>query len=261
MNRAVTQAAPAAQAMDEAEVAQWQRWRLARDVTARETLIQRHLPFARIVAASYYARRRHDEIEFADYLQLAVVALLECIDRYCPDRGAQFRTFASRRMHGAILDGVASMTEKQQQIAARQRVRRERLQSVKRLAGDVAPGRVDLDEGIFTYLAEVGVGVALSILLEDTAMVDPDAMGRSTAPDQHYRRIELAQMKRRMSEMVSRLPEAQRRVLQLHYQQEHSFAEIARSLDLTKGRVAQIHRQALGALRGAWSDDGCNLAC
>ena len=88
------------------ERALWQRWRGDRDEQARQRLLDLHLPYARVVAASYYAKRFHDEIEFGDYLQLASLGLVEALGRFDPGFGVQFRTFAARRMHGAILDSL-----------------------------------------------------------------------------------------------------------------------------------------------------------
>src|SRR3954470_18088102 len=96
----------------------WDRCR-AGDDAARGQLLDMHLPYARIVAASYYAKRLNDEIEFGDYHQLATVGLLEFDDRYDPSLNVQLRSFAWRRMHGSLVDGLERMTEKQQQIAAR----------------------------------------------------------------------------------------------------------------------------------------------
>jgi RNA polymerase sigma factor FliA len=96
--------------LTEAEL--WELWREHADDGARQRLLDLHLPYARIVAASYYAKRFHDEIEFADYLQLASLGLIEALGRFDPGVGVQFRTFAARRMHGAILDGIEQLTEK-----------------------------------------------------------------------------------------------------------------------------------------------------
>jgi RNA polymerase sigma factor for flagellar operon FliA len=253
------------QAAQDDEAALWQRWRADGDAQARAGLIERHLPYARTVAATYYARRTHDEIEFVEYLQFASVALVESVDRYLPDRGAQFRTFAARRMHGAILDGIDRLTEKQQQIAAQRRLRQERLRTAmddaERTSGVTAKPLPEGD-GLFAYLAEVGIGLALGILLEGTGMVDQDAIGVASEPELHYRQVEMAQLKRRLAQLVGRLPTQQRRVLQLHYLHDHSFADVAVQLEVSRGRVSQIHRQALDALRRALTDGAaCDLAC
>src|SRR6478609_9211446 len=120
------------------EAALWQDLRASGNADARSQLLALHLPYARVVAAIYYSRRFHDEIEFGDYLQYASIGMLEALERYDPTRGVQFRTFAARRMHGSILNGLERLTEKQQQIAMRQRLRTERAQELKAMAGLVA---------------------------------------------------------------------------------------------------------------------------
>src|SRR5215217_267187 len=94
----------------------WQRWRESHDGEAREALLTLHMPYARTIAAVLYGKRVNDGVEFGDYHQLAAVGLLEAMDRFDPARGVQFRTFASRRMQGAVLSGLERLTEKQQQI-------------------------------------------------------------------------------------------------------------------------------------------------
>ena len=230
----------------------WVRWRGERDLSAREALVARHLPYARTVAATYYGRRMHDEIEFGDYLQYARVGLLESLDRFDPAVGVQFKTFAARRMHGAILDGIERLTEKQQQIAVRQRLHRERVGSLKRRADrdpQAATSRHEGDE-LFRYLADVGIGLAICRLLEGTGMVD-NTTGSVDAPgpDAHYAPVEMLQLQRRLLHFVDGLGVQQRTVIRYHYLQEHSFEDIAALLSVTRGRVSQIHRQALMTLR------------
>jgi RNA polymerase sigma factor for flagellar operon FliA len=238
--------------LPEGEGALWTSFRATGDPALRQQLIAHYIDYARIVAASYYARRNHNEIEFAEYHQLASLALIESIDRYDPDKGAQFKTFASRRMHGAILDGLERLTEKQQQIAVRQRLRQERLQSIKDQARDdksTAPERgskAHADE-LFRYLAEVGIGIALGCLLDGTGMLDKE--DDSAAVPLAYQRLEFRQLQNQLRDLVRHLPPQARTVITSHYLHEQSFEDIAARLELTKSRISQIHRQALQSLR------------
>ena len=232
-------------------------WRLLRedgDAGARERLLALHMGYAKVVAASYYARRFHDEIEFGDYLQYARLGLLEALERFDPGRGAQFRTFAARRMHGAILDGIERFTEKQQQIAARQRLRTERLQDVKLLAGERSGSGNGVPQDarqLFAYVAEAGIGLALCWLLEGSGMVDGEAQ---TTAQPFYRSTELRQLRDRLLHSIDGLPAQERTVIRSHYLQEVPFEGIAASLQLTRGRISQVHRRALLRLRGLLAD-------
>ena len=242
----------------------WARWRGVRDLAAREELVARHLPYARTVAATYYGRRVHDEIEFGDYLQYARVGLLESLDRFDPAVGVQFKTFAARRMHGAILDGIERLTEKQQQIAVRQRLRRDRVDSLARAPASEPTAVTSRHEGedLFRYLADVGIGLAICRLLEGTGMVDNTSVSvEARGVEAQYAPVEMAQLQRRLLQFVDGLGVQQRTVIRYHYLQEHSFEDIAAMLSLTRGRISQIHRQALMNLRARLSPDAvCDVS-
>lgn len=234
------------------EAALWQRLREHGDQEARAALMQRHLPYARVVAASFYGRRFSDDIEFGDFLQYASLGMIEALERFDPARGVQFRTFAARRMQGAILNGLERLTEKHQQIAARQRVRHERLQDVKALAGPGEVASAHEPEQLLRYVTEVGIGLALCWMLDGTGMVEMPERG-----DDHpfYRSVALGQLKARLLRAVDGLPQHERTVIRSHYLQGVPFDEVAVTLQLTKGRVSQIHKQALLHLRAAVRED------
>lgn len=231
----------------------------AGDETAREQLAQRHLPHAHRVAATYYRRRLHNEIEFDDYLQLAILGMMESLDRFDSSIGIQFRTFSSRRMHGTILDGLERMTEKQQQIAARRRAQKERIDSLVASPSSLGHGLPPISDNdssqtaaLFRYLAEVGVGLALSFMLDGTGMYDQGEANIRSHPDgdaTYYRRAELCQLRAKLLAHIDDLKPQARHVIRCHYVQEVPFADIAESMGLTKGRVSQIHREALLWLR------------
>lgn len=233
------------------EGALWKRLRDGADTGARDELLAMHMPYAKVVAASYYSRRFHDEIEFGDYLQYASVGLLEAMDRYDPARGVQFRTFAARRMHGAILNGLERLTEKQQQIAARQRLRADRMQDLKSLAQEAGGTPPQQPEQLMRFVSEVGIGLALCWMLDGTAMIE-NAEAATAIP--FYQDHALRQARERLLRAVETLAPQERTVIRNHYLQEMPFEEIAATLQLTKGRISQIHKQALLHLRAAVRD-------
>jgi RNA polymerase sigma factor for flagellar operon FliA len=243
---------PARGGLGAEELGLWIRWREQRDESARAALLQLHLHYAKTVAAVLYAQRAHNDIEFDDYLQLARVGMLESFDRYDPTFGAQFRTFAARRMRGAVLDGLARLSERYQQVAFRRRVLAERTASMVEAQPEAEPSK-DSRSGesmpeLFQRLAEVGVGLALGFLLENTGMFDPGEA--ATVPvDSLYRAVELRDTRRHLHTLVKLLPAREREVITLHYLHGHAFEDVARQLKLTKGRISQLHKKALGTLR------------
>jgi RNA polymerase sigma factor for flagellar operon FliA len=226
----------------EDERALWMALR-AGEAPAREQLVKHYLSFAQVLAAKLYSGRHNDEVEFGEYMQLATVGLLEALDRYDPARGVKFKTFAGKRIIGSILNGLENVSEKQQQIAFRQRLAAERRASLR--GEGPAPTRAD---EVFRYLAQVAVGLALGYMLDDSGMYQkPGASHNSSG----YEAIEIAQLQSRVRALVERLPERERKVIQYHYIQYFQFDDIARLMDLSKGRISQLHKRALELLREA----------
>ncbi len=249
----------AADSADHQEGELWARWHGHRDHVARDALARLHLPFARILAAQLYARRTHDEIAFDEYFQMACVGLMESIDRYDPAQGARFRTFAGLRIRGSVLNGLPALTEKQRQIEVRQQLRRDRLASLAHSdpaavpAGSETGDPTRRSESLFRQLAEVGIGLALSVLLEDGGIL---GAAEQVGPETYFRSAELAQLRQRLRDTMHRLAPRHREILVLHYEKDVPFVEIATLLGVTKGRVSQLHREALGQLRESLSAGG-----
>lgn len=231
--------APLAAVPDEHEL--WRRWHGRREPQARQQLAELYLSYARALAAKSYSRRVHNEFEFDEYLHFAVVGMMESLDRFDPGRGAIFKTFATPRINGSILNGLETLSERQQQVGMRRRLAQERMESLK---GDGVS--TDRGEQLLHQLSEIGVGLALGFLLEGTGMM---ACAEDALPDNAYAQIEMRQLQERIWQLVEQTTLREGQVIRRHYRQQQSFDEIAHELQLTKGRVSQLHRQGLTRLR------------
>lgn len=243
----------------------WLQWHTDRTPDLRERLICAYLPHTRMLAAKAYAARTHDEVPFSDYYQLATVGLIESVDGFNPTLGVPFTAYCVKRIRGAILNGLPAQTEKTQQIGIQQRLREERLREIKSVAESgsheseavnlaASQSRTDHSpDELFHYLSEVGIGIALGILLEDTAMIDHEAFGIDAFVDSpaaaYFRKNALNELREAIRHATVQLPRSQRIVIEFHYLQAIPFVDIARTMGLTKGRVSQLHRLALEQLR------------
>jgi RNA polymerase sigma factor for flagellar operon FliA len=219
----------------------WERFVQLRDHCVRDQLVAAYIGFARMLAAKVYARRTHGDMEFADYLQYATVGLIEAVDRFDPCRGVLFESFAAPRITGAMLTGMESASEVQRQIAARKRVVSARVASLSE-----AGAAVDGPESVFARLATMAIGLAVGFALEESGMyLEQD---REYA-DNTYTGVELKQLQGRVKGALATLAPVQRRVIEAHYLQQMQFEELARDMGLTRGRISQIHKEALHKLR------------
>jgi RNA polymerase sigma factor for flagellar operon FliA len=212
--------------------------------SAREQLVQQYLPLAKRIAATLYARRAVDDVEFGDYLHLAYVGLLEALQRYRADTDAQFATFATYRIRGSILNNVPKMTEAGDRISHLKKMRRERIESWLEPSG--SPPK----EGV-PALLDLVIGVAITVQIEEIAETESAEPTASTDP---YASRVYDDMQRRLKDMLAQLPEKERRIVDLHYFQQMAFDEIAQSFSLSRGRVSQLHRRALERIREGLSE-------
>lgn len=221
----------------------WQSHIEQHDPQAREDLIMLHLPYAKIVAAGLYGKHVHHETTFEEYVQWATLGLIEALDRYDPARGAQFRTYAHSRMLGAIRDGLEHISERQEQLSLHRRLTAERLAAAR--AGKQIDAAVD-DGALLRNMAEVGTSMMLSFMLDDTGMLQgvEDAL-----PDHCYASLVFKEEQQRLRDLIPQLTPREQSVIRLHYLQGLTYESIATTLAITRGRVAQLHQQALLRLR------------
>jgi RNA polymerase sigma factor FliA len=232
----------------------WNELRATENGEVRAQLVDYYLPFARMLAAKMYAKRPYLELEFLDYFQYASIGLMESIDRFDIARGIKFETFAAARINGAMLNGVSTLSEKQEQVNARRRIVADRVDSLKEL-----PPRATDADALFGYLAELAIGLAVGFVLDDSGMYQAD---EPSYPDNTYQSVELKQLCQQARTMLDSLQGNEKQVMLYHYLQQLAFDEIAIALGLSKGRISQIHQNALQKLRNNFrSGSGIDLRC
>lgn len=223
----------------EQDRARWREFASTRDQELRSELIQRYIGLAKLTAARLYQRRIDNSVTFSDYLQYARVGLVEAIDHYDPAREVPFEAFSSYRIKGAVLNGLEGESELAAQRAFWSRRARDRFESLKNheTQGD---RRASLEE-----LVNLTVGLALSHVIEHD---DGEIIDESLAANP-YAVTELAQLKRAVRSLLPVLPERERELIRRHYEEQVEFQQIAAEWGVTKGRVSQLHAQALQRLR------------
>ena len=226
-------------------------WNLAREshsADAREQLFSRHAAFAKAIARRIYHERKGGDIELADLNQLAFVGLMEALGRYDPTKGVPFRGFAAARIRGNIIDGIARMTERREQLSWRHRQLRERMRSLD-IAGHEG---METAEAMDT-LADLALGLALGFMLEGTGLYVDDE--QDTGPNA-YESLVWQNIMDCLTAEMSRIPEREQAVLRHHYIGGLGFDQLGSLLGVSKGRISQLHRTALDRLRKAMNRNG-----
>ncbi len=193
-----------------------------------------------------------------DMTSAAMVGLIDAANKYDATKGAQFKTFAEYRIRGAIYDEMRkldwfsrSMREKQNQLTQTM-LKLERKLGRSPEENEMADAMdLSLDEyhQLLTKVSHLGC-----VSLNET--LDHSNEGRSfleslqdsedpTALDM----IESQEMTYILADILEELSEKERLVIALYYYEELTQKEIAEVINVTEGRVSQLHSQALLKLR------------
>ncbi len=240
----------------------WESFKATGDERSRESLILHYSGLVKFVAGRVGVGLPKS-VDQADLASYGLFGLIDAIDKFDPERGFKFETYAISRIRGAILDELRALDWVPRSVRARAR-------EIDRVIGELehALGRSPSDEEIAEkmdlpveqlqdHLGEISrLGV---IGLEDTLGGMPDAptVGdrvsdrRGISPESAFHDQE---MKHLLADAINRLPDRERLVLTLYYYEGMTLAEIGTVLSVTESRICQIHTKSLMSLRHRLSD-------
>jgi RNA polymerase sigma factor for flagellar operon FliA len=226
----------------------------AQDPKQRDALVMAHVDLVRSMA-SRLGRRLPSQVELSELVSVGVLGLIEAANRYQPSLGVPFDAFARRRIHGAMLDALRgldwvprSLRKLQRDVdGAMSRLRHTlgREPEAEEIAAALGVSTDDyeakLDDLRLADLAAVqaaGTGEESSGLLE--VAVDDEGP---------YRQLERRELRSRLVRALAELPERERQILALSYEEELTLAEIGQVIGVGESRVSQLRTQAVGRLR------------
>jgi RNA polymerase sigma factor for flagellar operon FliA len=223
----------------------------------RERLVINHLALVKKVAVGR-VRRLPAQVEMNELIGEGVVGLLDAARRYKPASGVPFEAFAARRVRGSMLDALRAVDTasrrtrrmernlKNAKSELRQTLGRDPLDTeiagalgLTRQAYDRARKHVDRAETTGFVAFEEAFGDDQRALARALGCTDdgPDAL------------LERSEQKALLAGAVGQLPERERRVLALYYEEELTMAEIAEVMGLSESRISQLRSLALSRLR------------
>lgn len=225
--------------------ATWRRYKTTGDLEIRNQLVLQYSPLVKYVAG----RVRNGlpaSVESADLVSEGVFGLMDAIEKFDPDRGWEFQTYAVPRIRGAIIDSIRSADWVPRSV-------RGRLREVEaaRTALHRELGRDPDDAAVATRL-----GVSLVELRELVAK--PTQMGAASEEEIAELGDEAPGLEQALEDegtrdlvrrAVRELPERDQVVIALYFFEGLTLAEIGRVLQVTESRVSQLRSRATRALR------------
>jgi RNA polymerase sigma factor for flagellar operon FliA len=226
------------------------------DLAARDRLVMAHVSLVRALAQRL-AQRLPSQVELNELVSVGVLGLVEAANRYQPSLGVPFDAFARRRVHGAMLDALRDVDWAPRSL---RRLRRDVDATIARLRHEL--GREPEEK-------EVADALQLSPAQYDRALEDLRALDLATVRQLETRgddgeslldvaidpgegaaaQLERKELRQHLANAIADLPERERQILALSYDEELTLAEIGQVLGVSESRVCQLRSLAISRLR------------
>ncbi|GAA3644141.1 FliA/WhiG family RNA polymerase sigma factor [Lentzea roselyniae] len=238
-------------------VALWRSYGESREQCQRDRLVLHYAPLVKYVAGRV-GTGLPAHVDVADLIQSGIFGLVDAIEKFEPERGLKFETYAMQRIRGAILDDLRSQDWVPRSVRSRARdveralerlgAKLQRTPTDRELAAELKIGLAELRElygqlqltsvvALDELIAPNKGGSSLAESLPDDAAEDPVA----SLVDQDSRR--------QLADAIAQLAERDRVVVTLYYFENLTLAEIGKVLGVTESRVCQLHTRAVLRLR------------
>jgi RNA polymerase sigma factor for flagellar operon FliA len=228
------------------------------NLAERDRLVINHVGLVKAMAHRL-AQRLPSQVEMTDLISVGVLGLIDAAGRYRPSMGVPFDAFARRRVQGAMLDALRDLDWAPRSL---RRMRRDLDATVARLRHDLA--REPEEDEIAAAMAlspkeyakvldqvrtlEIGAVRQLDATGEDGTPLLELCMDPDEGPDVQLERVEL---RRLLATALMELPERERQILALYYEEEMTMAEIGEVIGVCESRVSQLRSLALSRLRAS----------
>ncbi len=218
-----------------------------------ETLLLEHAPLVKKIALHIQARLP-DSVQLDDLLQAGMIGLLQASKSFDASKGASFETFAGIRIRGAIIDEVRTSDWTPRSVSQNIREMGAAIRAVEMRTGRKAR-ESEIAEEMGLSLAEyqkIAREASTARVLSCDEMLDDEGHAYLDIPspdDEPSIHLQNMDRQRLVAEKIRELPEREKLVMSLYYEQELNLKEIGAILGVSESRVSQIHGQALARIR------------
>ncbi len=238
----------------------WPRYRQTHDPAIREKLILAYSPLVKYVV-DRLAISLPAVLDAEDLVSYGIIGLIDAVERFDPDRGFKFETFALPRIRGTIIDQLRALDWLP-------RSARQRAKEIERAIAELRTnlGRMPKDEEVAQHLnldiqryhQAVQEAATVTLSLDHVLSFDEDESPLSLADLVEDRQApslpgsaERNELLNALIGAIGELPERDRMVIALYYNEELTMKEISKVLDISESRVCQLHARAVLKLRAA----------
>ncbi len=215
----------------------------------KDLIVRHYAPQIRFLALRLKAKLPKN-IELGELISAGTLGLMEALMKFRADLGIRFTTYSENRIRGAMLDELRRLDWFPRSL--RQKVRQ-------------------IDNAILQLELQHGRQPSVEEIIEKTGMVDKDVQqgleamqcqivlpldsieevfaGEPQKGGEPFQGSVLAELAEQFAGLIDTLTEREKLVLSLYYVEELNMREVAEVMNVTEGRVSQLHSQAVARLR------------
>jgi RNA polymerase sigma factor for flagellar operon FliA len=233
----------------------WLEYKKTKSPQLKEKLIMLYAPLVKYIAGKI-AISKIPGVEYEDLVSFGIIGLLDAIERFNPDLGYKFKTYATRRIKGAIIDELRNIDCLPRNVRKKMKQLEkiyEKLEKEGKPANDEVVAKelgitsAELQK-LFSEISIAGVISLNELGQEDEESVQPQLIEDKTIPSPETV-LEREEIKKILAEGIKKLPKREKEVIILYYYEDLTQREIGKVLGITESRVSQLHGKAVAKLR------------
>ncbi|HET9268477.1 MAG TPA: RNA polymerase sigma factor FliA [Vicinamibacterales bacterium] len=223
---------------------------------SRDELVMQNVALVKSLAQRL-AQRLPSQVQVEDLVSAGVLGLIEAAGRYKSSLGVPFQAFARRRIHGAMLDALRDLDWAPRSL---RRLRRDVDSAVasERARLGREPEEQEIASALGMTVAQYERALEQLRTLELAAARELDAPTADGTPllefcvdpgESAVQTIERQELRAHLAQAIGELPERERQILALYYEEELTLAEIGEVIGVCESRVCQLRGLAVSRLR------------
>jgi len=229
----------------------WHEYAANKDAAIKEKLILHYAPLVKYVAGRL-SIHLCQHVEYEELTSCGIFGLIDAIEKFKPEKGVKFETYASLRIRGAIIDNIRKMDWVPRTLRKKNRELDTVYHELEALYGR-EPTDTELAEKLDISVEETREllkksSVVALISLDEYLEVNHEHNFFDKNPDMADNpevKLERQETKKMLAAAIDKLSEKEKKVITLYYYEDLTLKEISRIMGVSESRISQIHSKAI----------------